>query len=184
MTDIPSRSRRRLWWLVGAVVAVVGLGLAGWTFRAPEPGSPGTGLSGQAPPIELARLDAPGTVSLGELRGRPVVVNFFASWCVPCRNELPAFREVAGQLGDRVAFLGINHRDERKAAQALLAEFRIPYPAGYDPEGKVAVAFSLLGMPSTVFVSAEGQLLERHTGELSRAQLEAAVERLFGIRVG
>lgn len=114
-------------------------------------------------------------------RGRPLVVNLFASWCVPCRKELPAFRAVSEQLGARVAFLGVNHQDNRKSGQDMLAEFGIRYPAGYDPDGKVAADYGLVGMPSTLFVSPDGRLLETHTGELTRRQLEDAISRLFGV---
>lgn len=174
------RGRRTLWWVVGALV-VVGLAAAGWAFRTPEAGT-GQALSGTAPPIDLERLDADGRVTLEQFAGRPVVLNFFASWCVPCRKELPAFREVARRLEGRVAFVGVNHQDNRKGALELIDEFDVPYPSGFDPRGGVAADYGLFGMPSTVFVSPAGDLLERHTGELSAATLEAAIERLFGIR--
>lgn len=167
-------------------MVVAGLAVAGWAFHVPSPGRAGGAVGGPAPPIELVRLDEPsgggeGTVSLAALRGRPVVVNFFASWCVPCRKELPAFRDVAERYEGRVAFLGVNHQDTRSGGRAMLDEFDVPYAAGYDPKGEVAVEYGLFGMPSTVFVSAEGELLERHTGELSAAQLEESIDRLFGI---
>jgi cytochrome c biogenesis protein CcmG/thiol:disulfide interchange protein DsbE len=160
-------------------VAVAGLVAGGLVFGTPD--DRGQAAAGEAPPIELARLNGDGSVSLAALRGRPVVVNFFASWCVPCRKELPAFQSVAERLDGQVAFLGVNHQDDRAGGARMLEELGVTFPAGYDPRGEVALAYGLLGMPSTVFVSPDGRLLERHLGEMTAEQLEAAVERHFGI---
>jgi len=130
----------------------------------------------------LPRLDDPAeTVSL-ESGDQPVVLNFWASWCVPCRREMPALQAVASRLDGRVRFLGVNHQDGRDAALELVAETGITYASGYDPQGTVARQFGVFGMPTTVFVDARGQIVERRTGELTRAELEAAIERAFGIR--
>ncbi len=167
----------------GVLAAVVVLAVAGLTFgqRSPEPGRASRAEPIDARPIDLPALAGDGRVSLQALRGRPVVVNLFASWCTPCRKELPAFAKVSGELEDKVAFLAINHQDNRQAGQDMLAEFGIRYPAAYDPDGKVASDYGLLGMPSTLFVSADGRLLDTHTGELTRQQLEETISRLFGV---
>lgn len=121
------------------------------------------------------------TVSLAQLRGRPVVLNFWASWCVPCRKEMPAFQAVAEQFDGQVAFVGVNHRDGRGGATDLLEETGALYPSAYDPKGSVAPTFRLLGMPSTVFISAEGRVLEKRTGEMSRSELEDTIREVFEI---
>ena len=180
----PEAGRRPRWlWPVVAAVTVVGLAVAGLVFGqgGDEPGSGARAGRGQAPPIELPALSGEGTVTLASFRGRPVVVNLFASWCVPCRKELPAFKAVSEEMRGRVAFLAVNHQDNRKGGQDMLAEFGVTYLAAYDPDGKVAIDYALLGMPSTLFVSADGELLDVHTGELSRQQLEDAIARLFAI---
>ena len=164
-----------------AVVAVLAAG--GLTLGQR---STGTGIRARPQPTEAQSIDLPaltgdGRVSLSALRGRPAVVNLFASWCAPCRKELPAFRQVSEQLKDKVAFLGVNHQDNRKAGQDMLAEFGIRYPAAYDPDGRVAADYGLVGMPSTLFISADGRLLDSHTGELTRQQLEDTISRLFGV---
>lgn len=162
---------------VVVALAVTGLALG----QDGDEGTRGRAGGGPAPAIELPALSGDGTVSLASFRGEPVVVNVFASWCVPCRKELPAFAEVSQALGDRVVFLGVNHQDNRRAGQEMLDEFGVTYPAGYDPDGKVAIDYALIGLPSTLFVSADGTLLETHTGEFDRRQLEEAISRLFGI---
>jgi cytochrome c biogenesis protein CcmG/thiol:disulfide interchange protein DsbE len=178
----PLAGRSRLIWAVAGVVAVGALVLVGLVFggqeeRSPRSTSPTTG---QALPIELPNLTGEGTVSLAQFAGRPVVVNFFASWCTPCLRELPAFQAVSSRTGDRVAFLAVNHQDNRQAGLDMLRQAGVRYPAGYDPDGQVAVRYGLFGMPTTLFISADGRLLEKHTGEMSRAQLEQAIDRHFG----
>ena len=177
----PARPGRRRLWIAGGVAVVAALIVGGLVFGTPDETTGGGRAGGPAEPIELPRLDGEGTVSLADFRGRPVVVNFFASWCVPCRDEMPAFQAVSARLGDRVAFLGVDHQDDRKGGLDLMRETGIRYPAGYDPEGKVAQAYGLFGMPTTLFVSPEGTLLETHTGELDEQDLVRAIERHFGI---
>ena len=179
---LPSRRSRRVW-VAATLAVVVLLAVGGLTLgqRTPEPGSTRRPQPTEAKPIDLPALSGEGRVSLQAMRGRPVVINLFASWCAPCRKELPAFAQVSAELGDKIAFLGINHQDNREAGQDMLAEFGIRYPAGYDPDGKVAIDYSLLGMPSTLFIDADGRLLDTHTGELTRQQLEDTISRLFGV---
>lgn len=180
--DTPLLTRRRMLWLGAGAVVITGLGVAGLTLGQDDTPPGGRAGSGQAEPFELPRLDGEGTVSLASFRGKPVVVNFFASWCVPCRKEMPAFQQASARLGDRVAFLGVDHQDDRAGGAKLLADTGVTYPTGYDPDGKVARAYGLFGMPTTLFVSPDGRLLEKHTGEMSRAQLDDAIERHFDIR--
>jgi len=127
--------------------------------------------------------DQAATVELRKLRGRPVVLNFWASWCVPCRKEMPAFEAVHGKVGDKVAFVGMNNQDTRGDALALLSETGVSYPSGFDPKGRVAEAYGLRGMPTTVFISADGRILASHAGEMSELQLAAAIRDLFAVPV-
>jgi len=174
------RSRRRRWLALGAVV-VIALGAGGYFFGSAEQGSDGRNDGGIAPDFSLPEVRGDGQVVLGNLRGRPVVLNFFASWCVPCRKEMPAFQAVSARLGDRVAFVGVDHKDNREAGRQLLAETGVRYPTGYDPDGEVATRFALFGMPTTVFIGPDGRILDKHTGELTEDDLEASITRLFGI---
>ena len=121
------------------------------------------------------------TISLAAFSGRPVVLNFWASWCVPCRRELPAFRAAHKEWGSRVAFVGMNYKDSRRGGMAMLREFGITYPSGVDPEGDVGSAYRVIGMPTTLFITGAGRILERHTGELRASDLRAALERLTAV---
>lgn len=137
----------------------------------------------QVPSFQLPDLRDPASlVSLERFRGRPVVVNFWASWCVPCRKEMPAFQAVYRKVHPRVAFVGVDHQDARSDALAFVRTTGVRYPIAFDPDGTTARDYGMLGVPTTVFIDARGRELERHTGQLSRADLEATIKRVFRLR--
>ena len=130
--------------------------------------------------FSLPDLRRPGeVVELRSLRGQPVVVNFWASWCVPCRREMRALEAAHRELGDRVAFVGVNHQDSRTAALALLDETDVSYPSGRDPSGDVALDYGLRGLPSTVFVAPDGELLATWLGPVDTDGLVQLIEEVF-----
>ncbi len=176
----PGRRQRRWLWVAVAVLVTLGIGALGLVVAGPS-APPGVATGGDAAPaFRLPDLrDPSASVSLSDFAGRPVVVNFWASWCVPCRKEMPGFETVSERIRDRVSFVGVDHQDARSDALDLLRETRVRYPIGYDPEGKTGAAYGVLGLPTTVFVSADGRILERHPGQISVADLQATVERLF-----
>jgi cytochrome c biogenesis protein CcmG/thiol:disulfide interchange protein DsbE len=174
------RRRRRLLVLTVALLAVGLVALVGLTSGQGAQAPPGATRAGAAAPFVLDNLERGGPrVSLAEYRGRPLVLNFFASWCVPCRKEMPGFERVHRRLGAEVAFLGINNQDQQEPALQLLRETGVSYPAGYDPAGKVALNYGLFGMPTTIFISPQGQVLKRRTGEISESELEATIRQLL-----
>ena len=102
---------------------------------------------------------------LAELRGHPVVVNQWASWCAPCRAEFPFFRAQAVRLAGRVAFLGVNSQDSRSGAAAFLKERPVPFPHFYDGDASVARVFrGGRAWPTTAFYNAKGKLVFTHQG--------------------
>lgn len=182
MVEAAPRSRRRLLWLLGAVALVAGsVGVAFATGDdLAEPDRDTIKLTGPARIFSLEDV-RPGRppVRLLEFRGRPVVLNFFGSWCPPCLREMPDFQAVAKRYEGRVAFIGVTFQDTRSQAEEVLARTGVTYPAAFDPESKVALAYGLTGMPTTVFISPDGQLLERAQGELNERQLQRILDRLY-----
>ncbi len=115
---------------------------------------------------------------LRELRGYPVVVNVWASWCGPCRQEMPVLVRVSVQRGRKVAFLGVDLKDNVAAARRLLAQFPVAYPSYQDPDGVIYNANRLAGLPSTIFYSPSGKRQLVHSGPyLSDADLNADIDR-------
>jgi cytochrome c biogenesis protein CcmG, thiol:disulfide interchange protein DsbE len=95
---------------------------------------------------------------LDELRGYPVVVNVWASWCGPCRFEFPYLQSQSAKRGERIAFLGVDVRDSEDAARTFLDEFPVPYPSFTDPDDDVRRDLHSVGLPSTAFYDATGEL--------------------------
>jgi cytochrome c biogenesis protein CcmG, thiol:disulfide interchange protein DsbE len=117
---------------------------------------------------------------LADLRGTPIVINKWASWCGPCRSEFPIFQRVATDRGKTVAFLGINGGDKRPAAERFLAERPVPYPSYEDPvPEKIAQTLKAAKyFPMTIFVDARGRIAFTKAGEYrTRAELEADIDR-------
>ena len=112
---------------------------------------------------------------LAELRGHPVVVNQWASWCGPCRFEFPFFQRLARRYEGRVGFLGVDSRDTRGEATAFLKEFPVPFPHFYDKDASIARVFGGgRAWPTTAFYDASGRLAYTHIGAYaSEAKLEA-----------
>lgn len=177
--SLASPARRRLRHRVPAVavVAVAALAALAAIVLPAQPDAPGR----VAPAFSLDDVRAPGTpVSLAQRGGGPAVVNFFAAWCVPCRKELPILERAHRRAGRHVAFLGVDVADSRRAATELLERTGVTYPAGYDPHKEVAGRYRLLGMPTTVFIGADGRIAGEVKGPLSAAELDRWIERLRG----
>ena len=115
------------------------------------------------PDTDVAGYDA----LLGDLRGTPVVVNFWASWCQPCKAEAPRFAAAAAEYGDRVQFVGVDILDDRGSAADFLDRYGIPYPSLFDPSGAIRTDLGSIGQPVTVFYDAEGNLVTKVDGEIS-----------------
>jgi cytochrome c biogenesis protein CcmG, thiol:disulfide interchange protein DsbE len=178
----PARSRRRIVLVAVAVLAVAIV--AALAMTQGRTGSSRTVDRGgrPAPPFTLENLQ-PGQppVSLQGLRGKPVVLNFWASWCGPCRREMPAFQALHESLGDKVTFIGIDNKDFRDSALKFVEETGVRYASGFDPAGTVASSYGVIGMPATFFISEDGKLLESETGEMNRDELEATISRLYNV---
>lgn len=136
--------------------------------RAPLPDRTLEGFAG-GPPVALAGY-----------RGRPLVVNFWASWCGPCVEEVPAFQEVASAQDD-VAFLGVDVADAPRAAQRFAAEAGITYDLAIDPDRALAGEVGVFGMPTTLFVDAEGMIVHRALTPLDAEGLRAALREHLGV---
>jgi cytochrome c biogenesis protein CcmG/thiol:disulfide interchange protein DsbE len=184
--DEPDRPRGRRWRrpaLIGAVALVAVVVVVAVGARPSDRTSYVSGGERRAPTFAVPDLrDQEKTVRLADAAGRPVVLNFWASWCVPCRKEMPAFQAVHREVGDRVTFIGINHQDSRDDALDLLRETGVTYRAGFDPQGRVAQGYGLYGMPTTIFISPDGRIVGRRVGEVSRRELEDTIAELFPAR--
>lgn len=177
------RARHRVV-LLAAVALVVG-GLALLTVRAGRQASItaalARGLTPEAPPFVLPRLDRDGTLALTALRGQVVVLNFWASWCVPCRDEAPLLEATWQRYRDRgVVVVGVNVQDLVPAAQRFLRETRVTYPVVRDRDSRVYRAYGLTGVPETFFIDRQGRIVRKFPGVITeQAEWVHAVEEVL-----
>ncbi len=161
--------RRVLFLLPLAVVLVLIAALAWPILQGRDPRElPSVLLDKPVPPFELpglaAELDG---LSSEELSGRPVLVNVFASWCAPCRQEIPLFVRLAAE---GVPVYGIAYKDEPEATRRFLAQLGDPYRGiGADRDGRLAIEFGVYGVPETYVVDANGRIRHRHVGEVTES---------------
>jgi cytochrome c biogenesis protein CcmG, thiol:disulfide interchange protein DsbE len=152
-------------------------GFAG--FAVNSVGQVGRLLPGPAPEIDLQPFSGD-SFQLSEQRGRLVVVNFWASWCPPCRQEAPVLERVWRRYRDHgVVVIGVDIWDAEQDARGFLRELGITYPNGPDPGGKIVVDYGLTGIPETVFIRPDGTMARRRIGPLTDEQLAGLIDELL-----
>jgi cytochrome c biogenesis protein CcmG/thiol:disulfide interchange protein DsbE len=165
------------WATLGAIGLVLAAGIA-FAVAAGDGQGPEIAEGPMAPAIALPTF-AGDTIALSDFRGQPLVVNYFASWCPPCLSEMPGFEQVYQRYKGNVAFLGINLTDDPNYGEAVVEYTGITYPVVRDEDGSSFTAFGAFGMPTTVFISPDGRILELYTGLLEADRLEDRVVKYF-----
>ena len=140
--------------------------------------------SSPAPPLSGDTLQK-GSVDLASLRGSVAVVNFWATWCTPCRQEQPQLERVARTYGDRgVRFVGVFERDDAAKGRAWVKEFGVTYPSIADPSGSFADDFALFGLPDTFVIDPNGTIRWVITGKTTEAELSHLIDRVLAQQAG
>jgi peroxiredoxin len=163
-------------WLIGAVAGTLGL-LAGiaWLMQPVNPASPFASVT--APTIDLPNLNGVERIRLESYLGKPVVVNFFLSDCIPCRTELPMLQAASILHKSTVTVLGIN--SERAVdGRAFVKKMKLSFPVGSDPDSAAAEAFGVMANPSTFFIDATGVVRSRVLGAISAKELERRISAM------
>jgi cytochrome c biogenesis protein CcmG, thiol:disulfide interchange protein DsbE len=117
---------------------------------------------------------------LEELRGTPVLVNFWGSWCPPCHEEMPRIVRAHREFGDRVQFLGVDIEDSRPDARAFIAEYGMTFPSVFDPPDAIKTSLGHFGRPVTAFYRANGELLSSYTGPIPEDVLQRNLRAIAG----
>jgi cytochrome c biogenesis protein CcmG/thiol:disulfide interchange protein DsbE len=117
--------------------------------------------------------------TLRDLRGKPVVVNYWATWCGPCKLEMPRIVAAAKKYDDRVHFLGVDVEDDARSAADFVERYHMTFRSLADPKGEIRKSETLLGLPVTQFYGADGKLKFVHQGEIKRSDLEEKIEEVL-----
>jgi thiol-disulfide isomerase/thioredoxin len=182
----PAPSERTPEWLIGLLIAIV-LVTAGWFFlrsvgAGDNPVLTEDGQAGAAaePPAQFVLYD--GTPARFDDFDGPLIVNFWASWCPACVVELPDFQAVSEAFADEVTFIGMNVLpDDRVSAETLIEQTGVRYQLAEDDGGALYAEFGGIAMPTTVFLDADGNVVEVHSGTLFEDDLRERISELFGI---
>lgn len=132
---------------------------------------------------DFTMQDASGkTVKLSDFKGTPVVLNFWTSWCSYCRSEMPYFESAYKQYGDQVQFIMLNPvKSERSSngGKTFIQESGYTFPVFYETEGKAITSYGLRGFPATIFIDANGNIVDKNLGAISQAKLNEIIQTLL-----
>ena len=175
--NAPSSRSVKLWrflFLGAGAAFIVLLGVRLWQTNVQ-----GQRAAGLAPELRFTTFDGV-EIDLDELRGNGVVINFWASWCTPCRDEAEMLEQTWRRERDSgIVFLGLDYLDQEPSALAYLAEFDITYPNGPDLRSQAARRYKIQGVPETFFISPEGRIVETVVGPIaSQQKLDALLDRI------
>jgi cytochrome c biogenesis protein CcmG/thiol:disulfide interchange protein DsbE len=154
-----------LWWSRPQAVATAATPAAG----------PGVDLL--APEITLPTLDG-GQFVLSEQRGKPVVLNFWATWCQPCQRELPALQQAAAHFGDRVVFAGVDQGETAEVVQSYVDKLGLTFTIPMDGSGDVGYQYNVKGLPTTFFIDADGVIRSFWMGEMNSVTLAENIAKI------
>ncbi|MGE5138966.1 MAG: TlpA family protein disulfide reductase [Rudaea sp.] len=171
----------------GAILVLLAL-FSIFASRLLQVGEPAL-ASGGAPPFEMRTFDGK-TLTLSDLHGKPVVLNFWASWCQPCREEAPVLQSAWEQYRTQgVTIVGVDYVDTESEALKFLAAFKVTYPNGPDLRSSISQAYRITGVPETYFITRDGKLLSgmdangrpyaNWIGPISQQALEERIQKLL-----
>jgi thiol-disulfide isomerase/thioredoxin len=181
-TRQPSAARW-IWWGMAVLIAVAGAFWV-WNSRIPdatltELRTPAPALGHPAPPFATSLLDG-STVELAALAGTPVVLNFWATWCGPCRAEMPALERAAQRYAGNVTVLGINQAEDPATIQQFVDEFGLTFPIALDADQAIgADLYNVTGLPTTYFVDGTGTIRRIWMGEMNSVTLEEGIAEIL-----
>ena len=171
---------------VAVLVMVAFVGLLAYSLMTRQPVMLGDDASRNqiaAPAFVLSQLNGEGEVSLADFEGSPIVVNFWASWCAPCRVEMPHLVNAFEQYSDDgVVFIGVAIQDTNEDALAFIEEFNVPVDSGYvmvtDPDGTATIDYGVGGLPITFFIEPDGTVRTRWAGVVNGALLDEKIAEI------
>lgn len=147
------------------------------TEETTQGSSNNSGINIEVVDFKLDTLDD-GIVELEKLKGKPTIVNFFASWCPPCRQEIPDFNNIYQKYGEKVNIVGINIQEDKETVKKMVEELNMKYTIGLDIEGEIAYNYGVTAIPTTVFYNSKGQIEQIYPGMMNESKLEEIIKDL------
>jgi cytochrome c biogenesis protein CcmG/thiol:disulfide interchange protein DsbE len=133
-----------------------------------------------APAFSLQRLGAPGSVSLASLHGKPIYLNFFATWCGPCNDEAPSVVSLEKTYRPRgLVAIGVNEQESAAKAKSFVDKYHIPFTVLLDSDGKMGGDYGVIAMPVHVFIDRKGKVSTYRLGEMNPSEIEAAIKKIL-----
>lgn len=160
-------------------------GLFYWGMQRPNPNELKSVLVGKPAPsfrlplLEPYRAQYGPEMGIGEGLDKPVLLNIWASWCIPCRTEAPLLERFHQQYKDQVLILGVNVQDKEAEALKFVQQYGLTFPSVYDGRGRIGIEYGYYGVPETFVIDRNGTVLARHAGELSEAQLQGYLRQVL-----
>lgn len=167
------------WTVTFFAILLFGSGWLWWT-RLPADASsavrePQPAAGYPAPDFALIRLDTGEETTLSALRGKPIILNFWATWCGPCRAEMPALQATYERYGENLLVVGVDQGEERAVVEKFLNELGITFPVLMDGDMTVGREYRILGLPTTFFIDSQGIIRRVHAGEINSAMLAEGI---------
>ena len=182
-------TKRKLIFLGAGLPLVALLAILGWASAQTGGQAVSLGVNNEfgeiivpadlAPDIEMDLING-GHLSLQALKGKVVLIDFWASWCPPCREEAPGLAQVYLEYQDKpVEFVGVDIWDDPRGAQEYLEQFQVPYPNGVDANGSIAIAYGVRGIPEKFFIRPDGAIARKFVGPINPDDLRAVLDGLL-----
>jgi peroxiredoxin len=154
-----------------------------WTSRVPAEAqsvnlNPDPAVGRPAPDFALTTLDGKG-FRLSDLHGKPVVINFWATWCAPCRNEMPSLQTAANRFDDAIVVVGVDQGEDAQTVQAFVDELGVTFPIPMDTQMVVSERYNVKGLPTTFFVDADGVIRHLWVGEMNSVILAEGIAKVW-----
>jgi cytochrome c biogenesis protein CcmG/thiol:disulfide interchange protein DsbE len=159
--------------LVAGLLALLIWKVAQGSQNEAKPGKP-------APDFTLGRLDRPGSLQLSSLRGKVVVLNFWASWCQPCKEEVPALDAASKEFGGKAVVVGVDVRDASGEARRFMRKYGLSYPAVHDNRDLTWPKYGLTGLPETFFLDRRGRVVQHVLSRVTAADIRAGIQDALG----
>ena len=137
---------------------------------------PGLKTGGKAPDFSLQTLDGE-MVKLSDFEGKKVILNFWATWCKPCREEMPDLQSIYAQRDDDVVILAVN-MDAQNDVKGFIDSYSVTFPVLLDEEDEVADTYQIISLPTTYFIDEDGKIVQKHLGQITYEQLEEMIAKI------